>query len=117
VNDLNIVRKELELFQPALAAKPQLVAANKMDAVDDMSRVVALERRAGELGFSFFRISGATGEGLSALLEAMWRGLSAEVQDPAGGRHPDSPNHASNAPTVMSTAKVTSRELPTSNEK
>ena len=32
VDDLDTVRKELELFQPTLAAKPQIVAANKMDA-------------------------------------------------------------------------------------
>ena len=37
VDDLDTVRKELELFQPALAAKPQIVAANKMDAVDPTS--------------------------------------------------------------------------------
>src|SRR5437870_3949269 len=40
VSDLETVRHELELFQPTLAAKPQIVAANMMDAVDDESRVV-----------------------------------------------------------------------------
>src|SRR2546430_12230965 len=64
VVDLETVRRELELFQPTLAAKPQLVAANKMDAVgpdeaDD--RVKALERRAADLKLPFFRMSGATG--------------------------------------------------------
>src|SRR5207344_194681 len=33
VEDLETLRQELRLFQPALAAKPQIVAANKMDAV------------------------------------------------------------------------------------
>jgi len=46
VSDLDTVRKELELFHPELAAKPQIVAANKIDALDDESRVVALEQRA-----------------------------------------------------------------------
>src|SRR3989442_15327787 len=32
-SDLDTVRRELELFQPTLAAKPQLVAANKIDAI------------------------------------------------------------------------------------
>jgi DNA repair exonuclease SbcCD ATPase subunit len=50
-----------------------------MDALDDPSRVAALETRAAELGLPLFRISGATGEGVSSLLEAMWRGLFAEV--------------------------------------
>jgi GTP-binding protein len=86
VDDLDIVRKELELFQPALAAKPQIVAANKMDAVDDASRVTALERHASELDLPFFRISGATGEGISPLLEAMWRGLSIEAEVSASSK-------------------------------
>src|SRR5476651_2519529 len=42
VEDLETVRRELELFQPTLAAKPQIVAANKLDAVDDPDRVTAV---------------------------------------------------------------------------
>jgi GTPase len=76
VEDLETVRRELELFQPALARKPQLVAANKMDAVDDPSRVDALARRSNELGLPFFRISGATGSGVAGLLEASWARLA-----------------------------------------
>ena len=53
VQDLDILRRELELFQPSLAAKPQIVAANKMDAVDDDSRVTALARRASALDLAF----------------------------------------------------------------
>src|SRR3982751_6808469 len=57
VEDLDIVRKELELYQPTLAAKPQIVVANKMDAVDpsQLEEIVALEQRAGELGLPFLR--------------------------------------------------------------
>ena len=76
VEDLEVVRRELERFQPALAAKPQLVAANKMDAVDDDARVTALERRASELRLPFFRISGVSGAGVPDLLQAMWDGLA-----------------------------------------
>jgi GTP-binding protein len=83
VEDLHTVRRELELFQPALAAKPQLVAANKMDAVDDRTRVAALEQRAAELTLPFFRISGATGAGVAELVEAMWHRLAASRQSAA----------------------------------
>src|SRR5881396_198852 len=50
-SDLDTLRRELELFQPALAAKPQLVAANKMDAAgpDRADAMRALKRRATEL--------------------------------------------------------------------
>jgi GTP-binding protein len=86
VADLDTVRRELELFQPTLAAKPQIVAANKIDAVDpdDVDAVTAaLERRAGELRLPFFRVSGATGAGVPDLLEAMWRRLAAARQSAA----------------------------------
>jgi GTP-binding protein len=79
VADLDTLRTELELYQPALAAKPQLVAANKMDAVDDESRVRRLEKRAAELGLPLFRISAATGNGLPPLLEAMWQRLASPI--------------------------------------
>jgi GTP-binding protein len=79
VADLDTVRKELELFQPELAAKPQLVAANKMDVAgpDLDSAVTALEKRAKSLKLPFYRISGASGAGVPDLLEAMWRTLAA----------------------------------------
>jgi GTP-binding protein len=83
VCDLETVREELRLFQPALAVKPQIVAANKMDAVDPVSdapRLAALAARAAELDLPFFRISGASGAGVPALLEEMWRRLAAERQ-------------------------------------
>jgi GTP-binding protein len=86
VGDLETVRRELELFQPALAAKPQLVAANKLDAVapgeiDERTR--ELERRARHLQLPFFRVSGATGAGIPDLVEAMWQRLVATRQSAA----------------------------------
>lgn len=76
--DLDTVREELRLFQPTLAAKPQIVAANKMDAVTDDTDVHALEARAQALGLPFFRVSAASGAGLPPLLEAAWRLLAQE---------------------------------------
>ncbi len=80
VEDLDTVRQELQLFQPALAAKPQIVAANKMDAVTDETEagVTALAARAAALGLPFFRISAVTRAGVPDLLEAMWRHVAAE---------------------------------------
>jgi len=85
VEDLDILRRELELFQPTFAARPQLVAANKIDAVDieGEERVLALERRARALDLPFFRISAVSGAGVPDLLEAMWRQLAASRQSAA----------------------------------
>jgi len=81
VEDLDTVRRELQLFDPELARKPQLVAANKLDVVDEAEAeadgVAALGRRAADLGLPFFRISGVTGQGVPELLEAMWARLDA----------------------------------------
>ena len=35
VQDFDMIRDELRLFDPKVAAKPQIVAANKIDALDD----------------------------------------------------------------------------------
>jgi GTP-binding protein len=96
VEDLETIRRELALYDPELMAKPQLVAANKIDAVDDAARVSGLEKRAKKLKLPIFRTSGVTGEGVAALLEAAWsrvaraRALEAEAsaaaQAAAGSR-------------------------------
>jgi GTP-binding protein len=72
VEDFDTIRRELALYNPHLLDKPELVVANKIDALDDPSRVEALAQRADELDLPFFRISGVTGEGVPALLEAAW---------------------------------------------
>jgi GTP-binding protein len=73
VQDLDVLRRELELFDADLAAKPQIVAANKIDAASDTSLLESLAARCAALGLPFFPISGVTGEGVPALLEAAWR--------------------------------------------
>ncbi len=77
VHDFDTIVDELRLFDPNVASKPMIVAASKMDAVDDPSRVDALERHVRERGVPLFRISAVAGTGLEALLEAMWRQIAA----------------------------------------
>jgi GTP-binding protein len=72
VEDFDTIRRELELYNPELLEKPQLVAANKIDALDDPQRVTALEKRAKKLKLKFFKISAVTGEGVKDLIEAAW---------------------------------------------
>lgn len=77
VHDFDTIVEELRLFDAKLAAKPQIVAANKLDALDDPGRLAALERHVTKLGRPFFGISAVTGEGVPALLEAAWREIAA----------------------------------------
>lgn len=65
-----IIRKEVEAYSPALAAKPTIIGLNKCELVSPEE----LEERKKELealsGREVMLISGATGEGIKALL---WR--------------------------------------------
>jgi GTPase len=81
VEDFETITKELRLFDARVASKPQLVAANKIDALDEPERLAVLERHVRKSKLPFFRISGVTGEGIPALLEAAWREIAA-VHEP-----------------------------------
>ena len=76
IEDFETIQRELALFSDALEAKPQIVAATKMDAVSDTGAVDALERHVQSQGLPLVRISAATGEGLDTLQEAIWKHLS-----------------------------------------
>ena len=90
VEDFETVRTELDLFDKAFASRPQIVVANKIDAMDDDDRAKSLEKRAKKLKLPFFRASGVTGDGVPKLLEAMWKYLSAarEIEHEAAELHP-----------------------------
>jgi GTP-binding protein len=81
-DDLVIIRRELELFRAELLERPQLVAANKVDSLDDPERLVRLQATAAAWKLPLFSISAVTGQGVSSLLEAMWRGMTRTDDDP-----------------------------------
>lgn len=89
VDDFEVICRELEQFattddnRAPLAGKPRIVAANKIDAIDDPARLDRLKKHLKRLKIALFPISAATGEGMPALLEAMWREISAAGGDPA----------------------------------
>ena len=77
VEDYDTIVEELRLFSPAVAAKPQIVVANKIDAAQDPAAVTTLERHVKKRKMPFFRISAVTGEGVEPLLERVWREIAA----------------------------------------
>jgi GTP-binding protein len=77
VEDFDTIRDELERFDPRVTAKPQIVAANKIDALDDPSRLERLQRHVRKTRLPFFQISAVTGDGVGDLLEALWRDIAA----------------------------------------
>jgi GTP-binding protein len=95
VHDFDVIEAELRKFSPAVAAKPRLVAANKIDALDEPGRADALEAHVRERGLPFFRISGVSGAGVDGLVEAMWHAIATapppETTEPEA-EQPDGPN-------------------------
>ena len=77
VEDFEVIQRELELFPgrdasgEQLKDKPMVVAANKIDALDEPDRLKRLNEHLQERGMKLHKVSAATGEGLPALLEAV----------------------------------------------
>jgi GTP-binding protein len=78
VSDYDIITRELALFPGRDAAgeqlsdKPVIVAANKIDALDDPDRLARLTAHLRKLRVPLYAVSAATGEGITPLLEAIW---------------------------------------------
>jgi len=83
VEDFEVINRELSLFPgrdasgERLAEKPVIVAANKIDALDEPARLERLRAHLQELGVPLYAVSAATGDGLAPLLEAVWREVAA----------------------------------------
>ncbi len=78
--NFRIINQELASFSPTLAAKPQLVAANKMDLTGSEE---ALEEFTMEVGVPVVAISAATGSGLRELVVTMFE-LREEMRELGG---------------------------------
>jgi GTP-binding protein len=66
-----IIRGELEAYGAGLDEKPEVLALNKVDAIDDKTRAKLLKRLAKVSGAEPMILSGASGEGLPAVLDAL----------------------------------------------
>jgi GTP-binding protein len=72
VENFRLIEKELAEYSPALAAKPRLIVANKIDVPGAAEGV---ERLRSELNADVPAISGLTGRGLPELLVVIIRRL------------------------------------------
>jgi len=70
VEDYEIINRELAAYNEALAARPQIVVATKIDALDEPERLANLKKRAEKDKKDFVAISSITGEGVKDLVNA-----------------------------------------------
>ena len=70
IEDIHAINKELALYSEDLAKRPQVIAANKMDALygDKEELMERLEKEFGPFGYKIFPISAVSGEGIRELL-------------------------------------------------
>lgn len=68
LDDFDVINRELALASPALAAKPQIVAASKLDLSETRTELPGVRERFAERGIELLAVSGATGEGTRELV-------------------------------------------------
>jgi GTP-binding protein len=76
LKDYEALRRELALFDPELAQHPEIVVLNKLDLPETQKKVARLRQAFTRRKVPFHAVSAATGEGMTALLEAVWRLLA-----------------------------------------
>ena len=85
VGDFEAINLELELFNPALMDKPQIVVLNKMDLPDAQEAWPAFQQKIEALGFPVMDISAVTGQNVQDLLyrvQEMLDALPPELEEP-----------------------------------
>jgi len=86
LEDYRVIMKELEAFSPEMAARPQVLAANKIDLLGgDKTRLTRLRRMAARKKIPFFAISAIKREGLKPLIEALARALDRLAEEHGSG--------------------------------
>jgi GTP-binding protein len=83
--DYETINAELRAFDPALAAKPQIVVANKLDLAEARERLPSLQAALAAGGIELWPISAATGEGVPALMRAVGHRVKALRAAATGG--------------------------------
>ena len=71
VDDIYKINKELEAYNPEIAARPQLIAANKIDCIFENGEENPVDRLRAEFepkGIKVYPVSAATGQGIRELL-------------------------------------------------
>ncbi len=74
IEDFEIINKELEKFDPELAKRPQIVAANKIDLASD-EQLEALREYFESRGYEYHTMCAPITEGTNELISAVWNKL------------------------------------------
>lgn len=84
VGDFDALMVELRKFDPALAARPQVVAMSKSDLPDVREAWTALSEQFAARGVELRLLSAATGEGVDEVLQCLWKIIKTPVSETGG---------------------------------
>lgn len=76
--DYQTIQQELAAYGHGLSERPQIIAVNKVDAVDEEILAVAIAELEKLTGQQIYQISAVTRQGLDILLSQIWSVLDAE---------------------------------------
>lgn len=82
IEDYHKINDELKLYNPRLAARPQIVAANKMDLPEAQQNYAKVAEYMAKEGREIYPVSAATGDGLPQLMERAARLLAEYKEEP-----------------------------------
>lgn len=84
IDDFNKINKELEAYSPRILKKPQLVAANKIDMIDEEDpQYLEFKKYVEDLGYKVFPMSAPLNLGVEEILGAALNELNRIEQDPS----------------------------------
>ncbi|MEG2700078.1 MAG: GTPase ObgE, partial [Hungatella sp.] len=84
IADIHAINAELEAYNPELLKRPQVIAANKIDAIyaEDEDPIAKIRAEFEPTGISVFPISAVSGKGVKELLYAVYHLLQTVDQTP-----------------------------------
>jgi GTPase len=94
LTDYRALRKEVELYDPGLAARPEIVVLNKIDLPETRKELARLREAFARRNLPFLAVSAVTGEGIQDLLEAMWKRIRSPVEVPPSEKNADNSRRA-----------------------
>jgi GTP-binding protein len=81
IEDYLALNRELSLFSPKLAAKPQVVALNKIDMPEASRNLIEVRRYFKKIKKEVYPISALTGEGLPSLLASLSKAITQRFRE------------------------------------
>jgi GTP-binding protein len=104
-HDYEVLNRELKKYSAELAKRPQVVVANKLDLPYAREALPRLQAKLAKKNVKVLTLSGATGEGLPQLLDAVAKVLFGKPEKKVAAPKPKPTNNKKKAPVKKKSAR------------